>query len=88
MFLIVRAGVFELEPLGQVVVNLDCAELPAASDGVLDHEVKLGTIESGLAKLLAGVEPFFLTSLDDGLLCKVPVLVRTDVLLFVLGVSQ
>ncbi len=88
VLLVVAAGVFELEAFGQVVVDLDGAELPAAAEGVLDHEVELGAVECCLAKLGAGLEALLGAGVDDGLLGKVPVLVRADVFLLVLGVAE
>ncbi len=88
VLLVVGAGVFELEALGQVVVHLDGAELPAAADGVLDHEVEFGTVECGFAKLGAGFESFLGAGFDDGLLGEVPVFVATDVFLLVFGVAE
>ena len=47
--LVVGAGVFEPEPLGQDVVELHGAELPLAADAVADDEVGLGAVERRLA---------------------------------------
>ena len=46
---VVRALVRQVEPLRQVVVHLNGSQLPLAADGVLDHEVELGTVERGFA---------------------------------------
>ena len=46
---IVSADVFQLEPLGQVVVELHGAELPLAADAVAHHEVDLRPVERRLA---------------------------------------
>ena len=44
-------GVLELEALGQLVVELDRAELPRAPHEVLDLEVDLGRVEGALARV-------------------------------------
>ena len=88
VFLVVAAGVFELESFGEVVVDLYCAELPAASECVLDHEVEFGAVECCFAKLGASFETLFGACVDDGLLGKVPVFVGADVFFLVLGVAE
>jgi hypothetical protein len=47
----VGSHVLELEPLGQVEVVLDGAQLPGAADGVLHVDVDLRTVEGGVALL-------------------------------------
>ncbi len=84
----VRVGIFKLEPLRQVVVHLDGAELPFPSDGVLDHEVKLRAVERGLAIFNNGLESFLLGGLDDGVLRLLPVLVASDVLGLVVRIPE
>ena len=88
VLLIVGACVFQLEALGEVVVNLNGAELPAAANGVLDHEVKFRAIEGCLTKFLACIEAFLLARLDDSGLCKMPVLVAADIFLLVFRVAK
>ena len=85
---VVFSGVFELEAHREVVVHLDGAQLPAASDGVLDHEVELGTVEGCLAIFYLGIEAFLLAGIDDGLLCFSPYFVATDVLLVVVRIAE
>ena len=85
---IVRTGVFEFEALGQVVVHLDCAELPAAANGVADHEVELGTVECSFAQFGAGVDAFLGASLDDSCFGLMPVFVRTYIFFLVFGVAE
>ena len=84
----VGPDVLEVEAFGKVVVDLDRAELPAAADGVLDHEVELGAIERGLAGLDDVGKALFLRGLDDTVLGPLPILVGTDVFLTVLGVAE
>ena len=50
--LVVGADVREVEPLRQVVVDLDGAELPLATDDVAGEKVDLRAVERGLAPLL------------------------------------
>ena len=88
VLLVVLTHVFELEALWQLVVNLDGTQLPAASDGILHHKVKLGTIESSLTKFRAGLHALLLTSVDDSLLGCFPILVASDILLGILGITQ
>ena len=52
VLLAIRAGVFEFESLGQVVVDLDGAQLPFSAEDVTDDEVDLGSVEGGFALLL------------------------------------
>ena len=46
---VVRAGVLQVEPLRQVVVELHGAELPLPADAVVHDEVDLRPVERGLA---------------------------------------
>ena len=85
---VVGALVRQVETLRQVVVHLDGAQLPFAADGILDHEVQLRAVECGFAQLHDGREPFLPGCLHDGALSLLPVLVRTDVLLLVIGVAE
>ena len=84
----VRVGIFKLEPLRQVVVHLDGAKLPLPSYGVLDHEIKLRAVESGLAIFNDGFQPLLLCGLDDGVLGLLPVLVASDVLGLVVRIPE
>ena len=54
VLLVVGADVAQVEADGEVVVHLHRAQLPAAADHVLHHEVDLRAVERGLAGLLAG----------------------------------
>ena len=84
----VRVSVLELETLRQVVIDLDCTQLPLASDRILDHEVKFRPVERGLAKLNDSLQPLLGRGVDDGLLRLRPVLVASDILLLVLRVTK
>ena len=88
VLLVVGAGERQVEALGQVVVHLDCTQLPLAADGVAHHEVELGTVERGLALHLSGFQALLCTGVDDGLLGKVPVLVAADVFGLVLRIAE
>src|ERR1017187_396495 len=85
--LVVRAAVGQVEPDGEVVVDLDRAELPLAPDHVLDHEVDLGAVERGLARLLRESDPEGPCCLPAGGLRLVPVFLLADVLARV-GIAQ
>ena len=56
MRLVVGPRVGEVEPLGQAVVDLDRSQLPLTADDVLDHEIDLGPVKSGLAGLLVDTD--------------------------------
>ncbi len=88
MFCIVGTRILEFKTFGEVVVDLYGAELPATSDCILHHEVELGTVERSLAKLGAGIQPFFGTSLDDCLLGKMPVFVAAYVFFLMLWIAK
>ena len=88
MLLVVSTRVLEVEALRQVVVYLDRTELPAAAEGVLDHEVQLRPVEGCFAVLDLGGKALLSTSLDDSLLGTLPVLFATDVLLAVHLIAQ
>ena len=88
MLLVVAAGVFEVEALRQVVVDLNGTQLPTAADGVLHHKVELRAIECSLALHGACLEAFFFASLDDGALGLFPVFVGTNIFLLVVRVAK
>ena len=88
VFLVVAADVFEFEAFGEVVVDLDGAELPTAADGVFDHEVEFGAVEGGFAVFDFGGEIFFFAGFDDGGFGFGPVFVGADVFGFVVGVAE
>ena len=86
--LVVGTLVGQIETLREVVVNLYRTELPAAAEGVLDHEVEFRAVECGLAILHDGLQSLCLRRLNDGVLGLLPVLVRTDILRLVVRVAQ
>ncbi len=86
--LVVSADVLEFETLWEVVVYLNCAELPFASDSVLDHEVEFRAVESGFAGLLDEGYAFFLACLNDSGFSLLPVLIGADVFLAVVWVAE
>jgi hypothetical protein len=88
VLLIVGAGIFKTEAFGQIVVHLDGAELPAAAESILHHEVELRTIECGFAKFGTCFQTLLLTGLYDGLLGEMPVFIRSDIFLLVVGVAK
>ena len=85
---VVLVGIFQLESFRQVIVYLDRAQLPAASDGILDHEVELGAVEGCFTIFDFCGKSFLATSLYNGAFCQSPVLVSANVLVVVVGVSQ
>ena len=85
---VVSAGVGQVETLGQVVVHLNGTQLPLTTDRVLNHKVEFRAVECSLAILNNGVQTLLLRSVDNCLLGLLPVLVRTDILLLVIGVAQ
>ena len=88
MLLVVASDIFKFETLRKVVVHLDCSELPLSSYGILHHEVELRTIECCLTILDDCIESLLSSRLDDGCLSLLPVLVRTDVLLCIVRVTE
>ena len=80
--------VCQIETLGQVVVHLNGTELPVATQRILDHEVELRAVECGLARYDGSLEALVLCGLDDCSLGLLPVLVRADIFLAVVGVAQ
>ena len=85
---VVLGCVFELEAGGQVIVDLDSAQLPTAADGILDHEVELRTIERSLAILNLGIKALLGASLLDSGFTLFPNFVRANVLLLVVRVTE
>ena len=63
MLLAVRAGVLELEALGQLHIELNGAALPGTADGVCQMEVELRAVERAVAL----VDNVVLADLGDGL---------------------
>ncbi len=86
--LVVGTNVLQFKTFGQVVVHLNGAQLPLATNGVLDHEVELGSVESSLASLLNKGHALLLTSLDDRSLGLLPVFVGTNIFLLIIGVAE
>ena len=77
---VVRADVFEAEPLRQVIIHLHGPELPFAPDAVADDEVNLRPVEGRLADGLDDVHLEPLHDVPQVLLRLRPVLRRADVL--------
>ena len=48
--LVVGAGIFQFEALGQIIIYLYSAQLPGPADGIAHHKVEFGAIKSGLAE--------------------------------------
>ena len=88
MWLVVGADVLQLEALGQVVIHLYGAQLPGAAEGIFDHEVEFGAVESGFAQFRYGFQACFLYGFDDGAFGLFPVFFRADVLFGIFGIAQ
>lgn len=71
--LVVGADVGEVEADGQVVVDLDGAELPVAADDVLDDEVDFRAVECGFAEFFGVFDAEGLHGLAEGVFGLVPV---------------
>ena len=76
------------EGVTNAMISIDTTQLPLPSDGILYHEIKLRSVESGLAILNDGLEAHFSSGLDDGVLSLLPILVATDVLGLVIGIPE
>ena len=85
---VVLIGVFQLEALRQVIIHLYGTQLPTTADSILNHEVELRTIESGLTVFYFGGQALLLASLNDSLLCQRPILVGTHILIMVVRITQ
>ena len=85
---VVLSRVLQLEALRKVVVNLYRTQLPASADGILNHEVELRTIESGLAVFNLCLQAFLLAGIDDGLFALCPHFVGANVLQLVVRVAK
>src|SRR5690554_710608 len=85
---IVLTDIFQFETLRQVVVHLDGTQLPLTSNRILDHKVKLRSVEGCFAQFYNCVKTFFLTCLDNGILGLFPVFIRTNILFLVVGIPQ
>ena len=85
---VVLGGVFQLETLWEVVVNLNGTQLPTTSDSVFHHEVELRTIEGSLAIFNFCIKTFLFASIDDGLLTLCPNLVGANVFLLVVRIAK
>src|SRR5579885_28716 len=79
--LVVLADVLKLEALRQVEVPLHGAELPQATDGVLDLEVNLRPVERGLALDALVIDAALVESLGQRRLGVRPALFRAEPLL-------
>ncbi len=51
---VVRADIFQLEALRQVVIELHGSQLPLAADAIANYKIDLGAVERGFA-FLGGV---------------------------------
>src|SRR5262245_57230817 len=88
MRLVVRADVFEAEPLRQVEIDLNRRELPQPFDRVHDLEVDLRTVERRLVLNPRIRQPVFVQSLGQRRLRQAPDVVRTEILRMVRRVTD
>ena len=80
MLLVIRAHIFQLEAFGQVVVYLNCSQLPATTDSIFHHKVQFRTIECSLTIFHFRSQAFFFASFNNSLFCFFPILIATDIL--------
>ena len=88
MLLVIGTRVFQIETFRQVVIHLNRTQLPFPTDSVFHHEVQFRTVERGFTQFHGSCQTFLGSSLDDGSFRLLPVLVRTDIFLLVIRVSQ
>lgn len=88
MLLVVAACVFKAETLRQVIIHLNGAKLPAASDGIFYHEIKFRAIERGLAFHLLCLQAFLRASLYNCIFGKMPVFIAADIFLLIIRITQ
>ena len=88
VFLIVVANVFKFKTFGQIVVYLNCTQLPFTTKSVFYHKVEFRTVECSLASFHCCGQTFFFGSLYNALLCHLPMFLATNVFLFVVGVTK
>ena len=68
----VRADVLELEPLGQLVVELHRTQLPTAAQRVLDVKIDLGAVKGTLPRLQYPFQLFVLQGIGKRLFGRIP----------------
>ncbi|CAB4795771.1 unannotated protein [freshwater metagenome] len=78
MPVVVCAHVFEIEPIGQIEVALNGAELPGAADGIFHVDVDLGAVERSVAVLHLVLQPMAMQALAQRFGCLVPDLVGAN----------
>ena len=88
MLLIVFARVFEVKSLRQVVIDLDCTQLPATANGIFDHKVKFGPVESGFSILNYSGQSLLLACFYNSLFCTIPILIAPDIFLAIIFVAE
>ncbi len=77
---VVAVNVFNVEALRQVRVNLHCAQLPVALQGIAEDQIQLGAIKCRLAFLHCVAHPHLLAGVDDGVCGVFPQFVRAHIL--------
>ena len=74
----VRPHILRLKTHGQLEIKLNRTTLPGSSQGILQMEIDLGSVESAVPLIHHIFHPDFLQSLAQPLCCKLPVLVAAD----------
>jgi len=76
------------EALTQVVIDLDCTQLPATANGIFDHKVKFGSVESGFSILNYSGQSLLLACFYNSLFCTIPILIAPDIFLAIIFVAE
>ena len=88
VFLVICTCIYKVKTLWQVVVHLDCTQLPTTTNCVFHHKVEFWTIECCFTKFYFSFQTFVFASLDDSRLCFFPYIVRTNIFFFVIWVAK
>ena len=88
VFLVVSTCIYKVKTLRQVVVHLDCTQLPTTTNSIFHHEVEFRTIECSFTKLNFSFQAFIFASFDNCSFCFFPYFVRTDIFFFIVRVAK
>src|SRR5690554_6421248 len=80
VYFVIRALIFQLKTLRQIVIYLNGPELPTSSKGILHHKVKFWAIERSFAIFYLKVKPLRFGCIDNCIFCFFPVFQTSDVL--------
>ena len=85
---IILSRIFKLETVRKVIINLDSSQLPTTTNSILYHEIELRTIESSLTKFYTSLETFLLTGSLNSSFTLLPNLIRANILLLIIRITQ